>query len=91
MSCRTTAAGEETEERWLLLTLGVRGEQAGGEEMLSTIHFPRVSCILNKAMFRLHSHPNDQTPAPHPFLSPPRNKFTLSLYLDYYRNVEQVH
>lgn len=35
--------------------------------MLSTIHFPRVSSILNKAVFRLCSHPNDQTPAPLPF------------------------
>lgn len=78
--------GGETEERSLLLTRGVRG----GKETPSTIHFPRVSSILNKAMFRLRSHPNDQAPAPRPFLSPPRNKFTLSLYLDYYRNVEQV-
>lgn len=59
--------------------------------MLSTIHFPRVSSILNKAMFRLCSHPNDQTSAPCPFLSPPKNKFSLSLYLGYYSNVEQVH
>lgn len=57
--------------------------------------FPRVSSILNEAIFRLTAteclHPNDQTPAPPPlsFLLL-KNKSAPSSYVEYYRNVKQV-